>query len=188
MVKKTTKSEDAASQPTETESVGQEVIETQAAAEEPSLEEQVAELQKQVAEYLDGWQRSRAELANYKRRTEAQRAEMVVSANADLLARLLPVLDDLRLALDNSPQGDKGNWTEWRNGVAMVAHKFAGVLEEVGVAPIETKGQSFDPLIHEAISYEENPDFESGQIIADVRQGYMLGNRVLRPAMVRVAR
>ncbi len=161
--------------------------ELEAAEQEPSLEEQVAELQAQAAEYLDGWQRARAELANFKRRTEAQRAEMVLSANADLLTRLLPVLDDLRLALDSSPQEDAGTWKEWGDGVALVAHKFAGVLQEVGVVPIETDGQSFDPMIHEAISYEENPDFESGQIIAQVRQGYLLGNRVLRPAMVRVA-
>jgi molecular chaperone GrpE len=161
--------------------------ELEAAEQEPSLEEQVAALQAQVAEYLDGWQRARAELANFKRRTEAQRAEMVLSANADLLARLLPVLDDLQLALANSPQGDSGAWKEWADGVALVAHKFAGVLQEVGVAPIETEGQSFDPMVHEAISYEENPDFGSGQIIAQVRRGYMLGDRVLRPAMVRVA-
>jgi molecular chaperone GrpE len=161
--------------------------ELEAAEQERGLEEQVAELQAQVAEYLDGWQRARAELANFKRRTEAQRVEMVLSANADLLARLLPVLDDLQLALDSSPQEDAGAWEEWGDGVALVAHKFAGVLQEVGVVPIETEGQSFDPMIHEAISYEENPDFESGQIIAQVRQGYMLGNRVLRPAMVRVA-
>ena len=162
--------------------------ELEAAEQEPSLEEQVVALQTQVAEYLDGWQRARAELANYKRRTEAQRAEMVLSANADLLARLLPVLDDLQLALDNSPQGDVGAWKEWGDGVALVAHKFAGVLQEVGLDPIEAEGQSFDPMVHEAISYEENPDFESGQIIAEVRPGYMLGNRVLRPSMVRVAK
>jgi molecular chaperone GrpE len=172
----------------EAKSKTQEIEEELEVAEQGlSPEEQVAELQTQVAEYLDGWQRARAELANFKRRTEAQRAEMVLSANADLLARLLPVLDDLQLALENRPHGDVGTWKEWSDGVALVAHKFAGVLQEVGVVPIETEGQSFDPMVHEAISYEENPDFESGQIIAQVRRGYLLGDRVLRPAMVRVA-
>lgn len=182
------KPEDGLEPTEEVESVTQGTVEAGSAEEEPSLEEQVADLQKQAADYLDGWQRARAELANYKRRTEAQRAEMVVSANADLLTRLLPVLDDLRLALENSPEDDAGTWSDWSNGVALVAHKFASVLEDVGVVPIETEGQPFDPSVHEAITYEENPDFESGQIIADVRRGYRLGNRVLRPAMVRVAR
>ena len=162
------------------------------AAEEsppPSLEEQLAEAQVQAAEYLDGWQRARAELANYKRRTEAQRAEMILNANSDLLGKLLPVLDDLQLALDNFPGEDTGRaaWEEWRDGVALVAHKFATVLEGTGVVPIETEGQIFDPNVHEAISHEANHDFESGQIIAQVRPGYKLGNRVLRAAMVRVA-
>lgn len=153
-----------------------------------SLEEQLAEAQAKAAEYLDGWQRARAELANFKRRTEAQRSEMIMSANSDLLARLLPVRDDLLLALENAPSGGEQAWEEWRDGVALVAHKFNSVLEAVGVVPIETEGQFFDPNVHEAISHEENPDFESGQIIAEVRQGYKLGDRVLRAAMVRVAR
>lgn len=155
--------------------------------EVPDLGEQLTEVQAQAAGYLDGWQRSRAELANYKRRTEAQRTEMILSANSDLLTKLLPVLDDLQLALDNSPQEDSGSWDEWRDGVALVAHKFAVVLEEVGIVPIETEGEFFDPNVHEAISHEANPDFESGQVIARVRQGYKLGSRVLRAAMVRVA-
>ncbi len=155
--------------------------------EVPDLGVQLTEVQAQAAEYLDGWQRSRAELANYKRRTEAQRTEMILSANSDLLTKLLPVLDDLQLALDNSPQEDSGSWDEWRDGVALVAHKFAVVLEEVGIVPIETEGEFFDPNVHEAISHEANPDFESGQVIAQVRQGYKLGSRVLRAAMVRVA-
>ena len=72
--------------------------------EAPDLDEQLTEAQAQAAEYLDGWQRARAELANFKRRTEAQRTEMILSANSNLLTKLLPVLDDLQLALDNSPQ------------------------------------------------------------------------------------
>ncbi len=165
----------------------------QAEAAEESLplspEEHLAEAQAQAEEYLDGWQRSRAELANYRRRVEAHRAEMVVTANADLLTKLLPVLDDLQLALDNSPQDQPRcqDWDEWRAGVALVAHKVAGVLEAVGVVLIDTEGQAFDPHLHEAVSFEEHPDTKSGQIIGHVRPGYMLGDRVLRASMVRVA-
>jgi molecular chaperone GrpE len=160
------------------------------AAEElppPTLEEQLAEAREQVAEYLDGWQRARAELANFRRRTEAQRAEMVITANAELLAKLLPVLDDLQLALTNSPREAGGALKEWRNGLALIVHKFSAILEEAGVVPIETEGLVFDPNVHEAISHEKHPDFESGQIIEQVRHGYRLGTRVLRAAVVRVA-
>jgi molecular chaperone GrpE len=69
----------------------------------------------------------------------------------------------------------------------LVAHKFSSALDDVGVVPIEAEGESFDPNVHEAISHELNPDFESGQIIAQLRRGYKLGNRVLRASMVRVA-
>jgi len=163
------------------------VSETESVAEEPSLEEQLAEAKTLVAEYLDGWQRARAELANFKRRTEAQRAEMTLSANAGLLTKLLPILDDLQLALENKPNELSAAGQEWSEGIALISHKFLSVLENVGVKPIETAGTTFDPNVHEAISYEPNPDFESGQIIAQVRPGYLLGERVLRPSMVRVA-
>lgn len=177
---------------TETEELITEGQEAAEPAEEapPTPEEQLNEAQALAAEYLDGWQRARAELANFKRRTEAQRAEMVVNASQNLLQQLLPALDDLQLALEKAPTGEANcsEWGEWRDGVALVAHKFAAVLDRVGVVPIEVDGQEFDPTVHEAISYEEHPDLESGQIIAQVRQGYMLGERVLRAAMVRVAK
>ena len=170
------------------------VEEEQAEMPAPSIEEQLAKAETVAAEYLDGWQRSRAELANYKRRVEAQRAEMALAANAGLLEKLLPVLDDLQLALVNAPDNaaDNGDlltaWQEWRDGVALIAHKFANILESVGVVPIETSGQAFDPTVHEAVSHEEHPELKSGQIIAELRRGYKLGDRVLRAAMVRVAR
>jgi molecular chaperone GrpE len=157
-------------------------------AEELTLEEQMAAAQDQAAEYLDGWQRARAELANYRRRTEAQRSETVQTANADLLTRLLPVLDDLQLALANPPKDPAGSLEEWRDGMALIAHKFAAVLEAAGVVCIEAEGQAFDPNVHEAISFEEHPDLDSGQVIEQVRQGFKLGSRVLRAASVRVAR
>lgn len=156
-------------------------------AEVLTLEEQLAAAQDQAAEYLDGWQRARAELANYRRRTEARRSEMVQTANADLLTRLLPVLDDFQLALANFPNDAGGSLEEWQDGMALIAHKFAAVLEAAGVVPIEVEGQAFDPNVHEAISFEEHPDFESGQVIEQVRQGFKLGSRVLRAASVRVA-
>lgn len=153
----------------------------------PDLLDPLAEAQAQAAEYLDGWQRSRAELANYRRRVENQRAEMILSANADLLVNLLTILDDLELAVANSPNGDVEAWKEWRDGIALILHKFQTVLANVGLVPIPAEGESFDPNVHEAITHEASPEHESGQIIAQVRRGYKLGDRVLRASLVRVA-
>ena len=116
-----------------------------------------------------------------------QRAEMILSANAELLTKLLPILDDLELALANSPDGDVKAWEEWRDGITLVLHKFHAILTSVGVSPIPAEGEAFDPNVHEAISHEPSPEHESGQVIAQVRQGYKLGDRVLRASLVRVA-
>jgi molecular chaperone GrpE len=165
----------------------EEVQEEAAEVAPPDLLDQLAEAEAQAAEYLDGWQRARAELANYKRRVENQRSEMILSANAELLLKLLPILDDLELAVANSPNGDVEAWKEWRDGITLILNKFHTVLASVGVSPIPAEGESFDPNMHEAISHEPSPDHESGEIIAQVRQGYKLGDRVLRASLVRVA-
>jgi molecular chaperone GrpE len=186
MIDETTQAEEQAA--TEDEKDLQEIPEEGVEeATAPDLLDQLAEAQAQAAEYLDGWQRARAELANYKRRVETQRAEMVLSANAELLLKLLPILDDLELAVANSPDGDVEAWKEWREGIALIVTKFHTVLTSVGVTPIPAEGESFDPNVHEAISHEPSSDHESGEIIAQVRQGYKLGDRVLRASLVRVA-
>ena len=95
-------------------------------------------------------------------------------------------MDDLELALKNRPQ--EGEGASWADGVELVYRKFSSILETEGVTPIETDGQYFDPTLHEAITNEDNPDFESGQIIEVLKRGYFIGDRVLRPATVRVAR
>ena len=91
-----------------------EVSEDKIKEEPPSLEEQLAAAEDLAAEYLDGWQRARAEMANFKRRSEAQWAERTLFANVDLLTKLLPVLDDLQLALEKSPENADAAWEEWR--------------------------------------------------------------------------
>ncbi|RJP50284.1 MAG: nucleotide exchange factor GrpE [Anaerolineaceae bacterium] len=167
----------------------EEVTETpvEATSERPQVD--VAELMKKleeaeakVAEHRDGWQRAQAEFVNYKNRiqrdAESQRANM----KGDILQKLLPVLDDLELALQNRPVDNA-----WAGGIELIARKFQSALESEGVKRIEAEGQPFDPNFHEAISHEPNDEFESGHVIAVVRNGYTLGERVIRPAMVRVA-
>ena len=152
-----------------------------------ALTEELAQVKAQAAEYLDGWQRARAEFANYKRRTDAERAELIRFAGADVLTRILPVVDDFDRAIQTLPDDLKDD--SWSSGVLLIQRKLLNVLESSGVKPIPVQpGDAFDPNLHEAVTHEESAEFSNGQIIAEAQRGYTMGERVLRPAMVRVAR
>jgi molecular chaperone GrpE len=159
------------------------------AVEDKTPEELMAllqEAQHQAAEYLDGWQRARAEFANYKRRSERAMQEHYANAAGNILGRFLSVQDDLERALkDRSDEGDSKAWAE---GIELINRKLNSLLEAEGVEPIKAIGERFDPNFHEALSYEDNDEVEDGCVIDVVRQGYMLKDRVLRPALVRVAK
>ena len=151
------------------------------------LQEEIEQTKAQATEYLDGWQRARAEFANYKRRTEAERTEMSLAAGAEVLKRVLPAVDDFERAVQTLPDDLKDH--AWVNGVMLVHRKLINALETSGVKAIPVQpGDAFDPNIHEAITHEDSEEFASGQIIGEVQRGYKMGERVLRPAMVRVAR
>lgn len=149
------------------------------------LKEEIIALQQQSGEYLDGWQRERAEFANYKKRTDRERQQLQNNISGNIIRRYLEILDDLERALQNKPTDDEG--ATWAEGIELVYRKFLTALEAEGVVPMEATNQQFDPNLHEAISQEPNEDFDSGQVIEVVRSGYMIGERVLRPATVRVA-
>lgn len=153
--------------------------------DQESLLAQVDELKKQVEEYMDGWQRSRAEFANYKKRIEREREQTYQNTKGELLKRYLDIADDLRRALNNRPE--KGEGALWAEGIELVYRKLLSKFESDGVTLMETDGKLFDPNLHEAISLEESDDHESGEIIEVLNPGYNLGDRVLRPAVVRVA-
>jgi len=154
----------------------------QAIAEIEALQKQLEEAEAKAAENLDGWQRAQAEFINYKNRVQRDREMDYLSMKGDIIKKLLPVLDDMERALANRPGGDS-----WANGMELIARKFQNILEAESVKRIEAAGQLFDPNFHEAISSEPNEDVESGYVIEVVQNGYMLGERVIRPAMVRVA-
>ncbi|MCS7219764.1 MAG: nucleotide exchange factor GrpE [Anaerolineae bacterium] len=174
----------------------QETIEGEPAPEAPAevaleeriaaLEAELAKAQGQVEEYLDQWRRTAAEFANYRKRQEREQAEFIRQANAALIIKLLPVLDDFALAFEHIPEEEANH--SWVEGFTLIYRKLQAILEQEGVTPIETVGQPFDPTLHEAVTHEESDEVASGHIIAEVRKGYRLGDRVLRPAMVRVAR
>ena len=150
------------------------------------LREQVVELTAQSNEYLDGWQRARADFANYKKRIEREQAETYRMAAASVLKRFLEVLDDLDLALANKPE--QSGAEDFSNGVELIRQKLLSIMENEGITRMDVDGMEFDPNLHEAISSEDSPDHDSGEIIAVVKNGYMVGDKVLRPAVVRVAK
>lgn len=151
-----------------------------------SLKEKLAEAQAKAEEYLDGWQRALAEFSNYKKRVDRDREAIYREAAIRVIKGYLDVVDDLERALANRPRDDEG--AAWAEGIELIYRKLLGLLEGEGVTPMEVDTQMFDPSLHEAISQEESEKHESGEIIEVVQTGYVLGDRVIRPARVRVAR
>ncbi|MGQ9627435.1 MAG: nucleotide exchange factor GrpE [Anaerolineae bacterium] len=178
--------------PKEAEGIPSEA-ETPAAGEEKApekdeletLRQKLAEAEAKAQEYLDQWRRTAAEFANYKKRNEKEQSEITKFANAGLLTMLLPVLDDFERAFQTIPSNLRS--LTWVDGLFLIQRKMQMVFEQMGVKPIETEGQKFDPLFHQAVSYEESDGFEEGQIISEVQKGYKFHDRVLRPALVRVS-
>ena len=148
---------------------------------------EIERLKAEVAANLDGWQRARAEFVNYRRRSEADRGQLVFLTGVKIIEKLLPVIDDLNRALTNLPDDLRNHG--WIDGVQLTRRKLIGVLDSEGVTLIPvTPGDVFDPTLHEALSHEESDEFKEGQIIGEVQPGYRIGDRVLRPSLVRVAR
>jgi molecular chaperone GrpE len=159
--------------------------EAEAVAELQRVQRELEQTRAKAAEYLDGWQRAQAEFANYRKRQESERAQLVAFANAALLRKLLPVVDDFERAIGTLPAS--GKHATWAQGVLLITRKLETVLESEGVKEIETQGRDFDPAYHEAVTYEQADGYRDGQIIGVVQRGYVMGERVLRPAQVRVA-
>ncbi len=150
-----------------------------------SLEERLEEAEAQAAEYLDGWQRARAEFANAKKRLEKSRVEARRNATVEVIGKLLPVLDDFERALENVP--DEIAEDGWFEGIALIDRKLHDILKSENIERIDTVGKPFDPNLHEAVLQEESDEYESGVVIKELQSGYKLDERVIRPAMVIVA-
>ena len=144
-----------------------------------SLQQALAEEKQKAEEYLANWQRAQADFINFKRRTEQERQDFNRFANASLILGLLPVLDDLERALSIMPPKLAGK--EWGEGIRLVERKFITSLEGQGVTPIKALGEPFDPNFHEALRQDKGKE---GTVIEEFQKGYMLGDRVLRPARV----
>lgn len=155
-----------------------------------SLQKELDGCKTQAAEYLEGWQRSRAEFANYKRRIEKEQSEAYQNATGRVIARFLDVVDDFDRALRDMPADtDDGEaMAKWAKGVTLIQRKLQNILDAEGVERIGAEGVTFDPTQHEAVTHEESDEHQPQQVIGVVRQGYRIGERVIRPALVRVAR
>jgi molecular chaperone GrpE len=129
--------------------------------------------------------RKTAEFDNYRRRIDRERAEMARHAADDVLEALLPIVDDFERAL-RAEAGPEA--AAYRQGVELIYKQLYDLLARRGVTPIEAVGQAFDPRFHQAITYESSPGRSEGEVIEEVRRGYMHGDRLLRPAMVKVAK
>ena len=167
---------------TQAEVVVEAEVSEQVSAEVEALKKQLEEAEARASEYKDSWMRSQAEFQNYKKRLERDNDMMRMHMKGDIIKKILPVLDDLERALQNRLADDL-----WASGIELIARKFQSVLDGEGIKRIEAEGREFDPNFHEAISNEPNDEVESGHVIAVVQNGYMLGERVIRPALVRVA-
>src|SRR5450759_4240832 len=150
-----------------------------------SMEAKVAELESAVAEAKDRYLRSAADFDNYKKRARQQQLETIQHASADLIARLLPALDDLHKALDHKPEGVDESWVK---GLELSVRKLEEALSAHGLEPIHAVGGLFDPKLHEAIGYEESVEHPEDTVTSELRRGYRIRDRVVRPALVKVAR
>ena len=151
-------------------------------AELSELNTQLEKAQCQTAEYKDGWQRSRAEFDNYRKRMERDNTLVYQNAVGNIVKRYLPVMDDLQRALQARPAD-----LAWASGIELIYRKLQSILDSEGIQRIEAEGQPFDPNFHEAIGQEHSDDLPSGYVVSVVQNGYILGDKVIRPAMVRVS-
>jgi molecular chaperone GrpE len=153
-----------------------------------ALKKQLEDEQKKSAENLAGWQRAAADFANYRKRAEQEKNDLVKFGNAALILKVLPVLDDFERAVATLPNGKLAELT-WVEGVLLIQRKLQAILEAEGLKPMAVVGEDFDPTKHEAVLQEEVTDPAlDGKVLAELQKGYTLHDKVIRPALVKVGR
>lgn len=150
------------------------------------LEQQLAQATQEAAEAKAGWQRSAADFANFRRRTEQERADLLGLASDSLLLKVVALADDFDRALELVPQEGRGS--PWLEGIAAIDRKLRQLLESEGVTPMQAQGRPFDPREHEAVAHEDTAEAPDGSVLRELQRGYYVRDRVLRPALVAVAR
>ena len=151
----------------------------------PASQDEPAKLQSERDDLFDRLLRKTAEFDNYRKRVEKERREQAEWAAADVLSDVIGILDefDRALSVEAPPEAQS-----YRTGIELIHRQLGELLRKRGVAAIETLGTDFDPHLHQAVAYEESPGAREGEVIGELRKGYRLGERLLRPALVRVAK
>jgi len=146
----------------------------------------IDDLKDKVKEYSNGWQRERADFSNYRSRVLRDQDITRQDITSEIVKKYLAIHDDMELALKNAPKNEE--LASWIKGIQLIDQKLQSILESEGVQRIPAENETFNPNRHEAIAVEENPQFKSGQIIEILQQGYTIGDRVIRPARVKLAK
>ncbi|HVG35121.1 MAG TPA: nucleotide exchange factor GrpE [Pyrinomonadaceae bacterium] len=161
-----------------------------AVAELVATRAELKRVEAERADLLDQLSRRQADFDNYRKRTERERQDTYHRMVGDVVGRLLPVLDNLRRALDTEASQQAGESEEFRHflqGVELIYKQLTDVLESLGLQPVAAVGQRFDPHVHEAVITEQTEDYEPDTVIQELVRGYRLGDKLLRPAVVKVA-
>lgn len=160
--------------------------ETTQALSYEELSEELEKAKTQSAEYFDALQRERADFTNYRNRVLRDQDATRQDQKRDIVKKFLILLDDLERAIKNKPE--KGEGAEWAKGIELIYRKFLSILNQAGIEQIEAENCEFDPNCHEALTHEPSKNHESGHVIEVIEHGYKLGDRIIRPARVRVAK
>jgi molecular chaperone GrpE len=150
-----------------------------------ALDGKIAELESAAAEAKDRYLRLGADFENFKKRARQDQVETIQHASAELINRLLPGLDDLHKALEHKPKGVDPSWLK---GVELSVRKLEEALGAHGLEAINSVGTHFDPKVHEAVGHEESREHPEDTVVEELRRGYRIRDRVVRPALVKLAR
>jgi len=156
-----------------------------AATEDATTADPAAQLRQERDDYYDRLLRKTAEFENYRKRVDRERREQADQIVVDLLQELLLVIDDFDRAVAADAEASPGSY---RKGVELIHAKLQELLKKHGVKPIDALGADFDPNLHQAVIHEPAPGHRDGEVVGELRKGYMIGDRLLRPAMVKVAK
>lgn len=151
-----------------------------------ALEAELEEAKRERGQFKEMLMRTQADLQNLRRRNDEERQEMVWQTYAQVMLKLMPVLDDYQHALNEAEKAEQHS--EWVQGIALIHKKLLAILENEGLKRIEAEGNPFDPWEHEAIAQQESAEHSEGTVLSVIKEGYKLRNRVLRPAQVVVAK
>ncbi|MFO7916798.1 MAG: nucleotide exchange factor GrpE [Anaerolineae bacterium] len=149
------------------------------------LQEKIKEYEAEIEELVDKYRRKAAAFSNYRKRQKRARELESIRLRTEVLGELLPIVDDFRRALQNVPEQAEDK--EWVEGITLIQRKLEGLLDKYEVEPIEVLGKPFDPNYHSALLQAESDEYPKGTVMEEVEKGYVIGDRVLRPALVKVS-